>query len=113
MAQNQMLNVERCLSAITQLLQQEVRTRQKIEKDLKYLQPFKGNGRKLLAFIDAIDRLLTDYLEQQQLVFRIVYDLKILGTVKNLLTLSQPGNWETCKIKLKQHFRPSKDQRSE
>lgn len=46
MAQNQMLNVELCLSAITQLLQQEVRIRQKIEKDLKYLQPFEGNAKK-------------------------------------------------------------------
>ena len=81
MAQNQMLNVERCLSAITQLLQQEGRTRKKIEKDLKYLQQFEGNARKLSAFIDASDRILIDFVEQQQLVLRIV--LKILGTETN------------------------------
>lgn len=91
--------------AITQLLLQNAAqnantVRQRFEKDLKYLKPFEDNVTKLLSFTETIERVLGDYRGQEQAVFRIIYDLKIIGSTKNFLTLNSPQNWETCKTKV-------------
>ena len=96
------LNIQDCLVAITQLLQQNAQQqnitfRQRVEKDLKYLAPFEGNVKKLPSFIEAIDRVRRDYVGQEEIVFRVIYDLKIGGSAKNFLQANPPQDWASCK----------------
>lgn len=112
MAQN---TVEQCLVALTQILQvqhsnQTQNRRIQIENELRCLQPFKGEKGTLPSFIDAVERILQNYPNEMDLVFQIVQHGKIEGTAKNLLTANPPTNWDDCKIKLKQHYKSSKDQ---
>lgn len=107
--------VEQCLVALTQMLQlqqnnQAQNARNQIEKDLQYLQPFKGEKKTLPSFIDAVEATLQNYPNDMALVFQLVLSRKIEGTAKNLLTVSPPNNWDECKTRLKQHYKSSKDQ---
>lgn len=105
----------RCLASLTQIAAQnaainQLTIRQRVEKDLRYVSPFEGIVKKLPSFIEAVDRVRKDYVGQEEIVFRVIYDLKIGGSAKNFLQINPPENWESCKTKLRQHYRPTKNQ---
>lgn len=110
----QMVGVEQCLNALTAILarqNQPTSIRSIIEKNLRYISTFDGKPGTLHGFITSIERVLAEYAEnQQQLVFTIIYQEKILGAAKNYLETSPPANWAECRASLKLHFTPSKNQ---
>lgn len=113
MAQPQQQAIEQCIIALTQLVTQNHQPhnrRTRIEKEIRFLPTFQGTAGTLPSFIEAVTRTLTDYGNEAELAFQIIYNTKIQGAAKNLLSVNPPATWDECKQRLRKHYKPSKDQ---
>lgn len=110
----QLQNIERCLMALTEIVanQNQQSLRATIARELKYLPTFTGEAGTLPSFIESVERTLNNYPVQAIEVYNIIYQEKIGGSAKNFLGADIPATWEECKMKLKIHYRPTRDQRS-
>lgn len=105
--------MEQCLVALTNILNRQAQPpslRNRIEKEIRHLPTFEGRPGTLPAFIITVDRVLTEYGQQQLEAYNVIYNEKILGPAKNYLETEPPTTWEECKVKLKLQYKATKDQ---
>lgn len=104
--------IEQCVTLLTQIANrqgvQDWRTN--INKRVKYLNPFSGEAGTLPSFIEGVEQILSEYTGHANEVFPVIYTSKITGTAKNFLNTEPPTDWQTCKERLKIHYRPRKNQ---
>ncbi|XP_053967723.1 uncharacterized protein LOC128869221 [Anastrepha ludens] len=113
MTEGNQSTIEQCLAALTQLVvanHQPISWRSKIEKEIRYLPEFRGEAGTLPSFIEAVNRALADFPSSCDDVYKIIFNLKVQGMAKNILSVSPPSTWDECKQRLKKHYRASRNQ---
>ncbi|XP_051860888.1 uncharacterized protein LOC127565609 [Drosophila albomicans] len=119
MANENINEMQNCIQALTQIVVQQMqlpnansrtRARNQIEKETRYLPTFTGQDGTLHGFIASVDQIMQEYADDADQVFSVIFNTKIQGQARTVLTINTPTTWEECKEKLRHHYRPRMDQ---